>query len=174
MTPDVVYLDSNVFFYSKIMDKRYGPDCAKLLRRVQAGEIKGAISSLVVLEVANALRRFGFSKEAQRTCTAILSMPLVVRPLSPESLHEALDIFQRLKISPYDCAHLATMKELGLRRIVSADSDFDAAEWIERIDPLKLDEIPERERLKSKRSMFGADPRLTTEDLRDEDEPHGR
>jgi len=35
-----------------------------------------------------------------------------------------------------------------------------------------VNEILEKELFKSKRSMFGADPWLSTEGLRDEDEPH--
>ncbi|MBM5805526.1 MAG: hypothetical protein FJZ49_05650 [Candidatus Verstraetearchaeota archaeon] len=47
------------------------------------------------------------------------------------------------------------IKKAGRRRLSSA-----------------VNEILEKELFKPKRSMFGVDPWLTTEGLRDEDEPH--
>jgi len=48
----MIYMDSNVFFYAKIMDRKYGKACAKILEDVANGKIKACISPLVAIEVA--------------------------------------------------------------------------------------------------------------------------
>ena len=45
------------------------------------------------------------------------------------------DVFQKVDISPYDCVHVATMRKLGVDKILSADKDFDKISGIQRIDP---------------------------------------
>ena len=56
-----LFIDSNVFFYAKIMDREYGEKCARVLRGIEAREIDAAASALIIVELANALRKFGLS-----------------------------------------------------------------------------------------------------------------
>ena len=58
----MIYIDSNIFFYAKIMDKKYGEACASIIEKIGKG-IKASISSLVILEAANALKKYGMEKE---------------------------------------------------------------------------------------------------------------
>src|SRR3990172_5390865 len=65
-TADVLYLDSNVVFYSVISDREFGESCARILREVDDGSIRVAASVLVIAEVANAIRKIGRVREVER------------------------------------------------------------------------------------------------------------
>jgi predicted nucleic acid-binding protein len=140
----VVYLDSNVFFYAKIMDGVFGKACAKVLKSVQSGETKGSISALVPLEVANSMAKYGLGAKAADEIRAMFSLGLVVHPLEGTDSREVAEVIEETGASPYDCAHAVVMKRHGIREIVSADRDFDKFEWVRRIDPraFKAEERP--------------------------------
>jgi len=129
------FVDSNVFFYAKIMDREYGPSCAQVLRRIHEGRILTATSVLVALEAANALRKFGLGKEVKDTIDSIFSLGIMILDLNGSDTRNATDIFHRHRISPYDCAHVAVMKRAEIGKIISADRDFDRVPGIERKDP---------------------------------------
>lgn len=129
------YVDSNVFFYAKIMDREYGPSCAEVIKGIHGGRILGATSTLVALEVANALRKFGLGREVRDTVDSIFSLRMQVVSLEQSDLRNAINTFHKYLISPYDCAHLAMMKRLGAQVIISADKDFDKVAEIKRRNP---------------------------------------
>ena len=129
------FVDSSVFFYAKIMDKEYGPSCAQVLRKIHERKIMAATSVLVTLEVANALRKFGLAKEVKDTVDSIFSLSIVVLKMDSSDIRNAIDIFHRQRISPYDCAHVAVMKHAEISSIISADRDFDHVPGIKRKDP---------------------------------------
>lgn len=131
----VVYIDSNIFFYAKIMDTRYGEACARIIKKVADGELKAVASILVILEVANALRKYGLSNDVKDEIDAICSLGMTLLPVDDVTIRQAGDIFQKVGISPYDCVHVATMRKLGINEILSADKDFDRISEIRRIDP---------------------------------------
>lgn len=41
--------------------------------------------------------------------------------MDSSDIRNAVDIFQQLRISTYDCVHLAVMKHAGITNIISAD-----------------------------------------------------
>jgi predicted nucleic acid-binding protein len=129
------YVDSNVFFYAKIMDRNYGPSCAEVIKSIHGGRILAATSTLVALEVANALRKFGLSREVRDTVDSIFSLRIQFTSLEQSDLRNAINTFHKYLISPYDCAHLAMMKRLGAQVIISADKDFDKVAEIKRRNP---------------------------------------
>jgi predicted nucleic acid-binding protein len=130
-----VYLDSNVFFYAKIMDRTYGRHCAEVLRSVRSGETEGSISALVPLEVANAMKKYGLAAGVADEIRAMFSLGLEVHPLEGTDSREVADVVGETGASPYDCAHAVVMKRYGIEEIVSADRDFDRFDWVRRIDP---------------------------------------
>lgn len=136
----LTYVDSNVFFYAKIMDKKYGKACTMVLEDIQNGRLEAATSHLVVLEVANALHKYGLGKDVKLACSALLSLPLKVYPIDPPIVHEMLRIYERSGIGPYDSTHSAVMIVHGIEEIVSADSDYDRIHKIHRIDPFQYKE----------------------------------
>jgi len=134
----VFFIDSNIFFYAKILDREYGESCAKILGRIDRGELKAATSTLVIIELANALRKYGLGKEAKNVVDAIFSLDLQVYEIEQLDVRNALRLFDEFGISPYDCVHVAVMKRAGITQIISADKDFDKIAGIQRLDPKTL------------------------------------
>ncbi|MEM1646279.1 MAG: type II toxin-antitoxin system VapC family toxin [Ignisphaera sp.] len=122
------FIDSNVFVYAKVNDKKYGKCCGEVIRRIYKREIDAAIDSLILLEVANALRKLGV-KDVEDTVLAILSLPISVVDFKKEDVIEAV---KDPSLSPYDSLHYIISKRWGAK-IVSADSDFK-----DRVDPCSL------------------------------------
>jgi predicted nucleic acid-binding protein len=135
---ELLFVDSNVFFYAKIMDREYGPSCAQVLRKIHERKIMAATSVLVTLEVANALRKFGLAKEVKDTVDSIFSLGILILNVDGSDIRNAIDFFHRHRISPYDCAHVAVMKRAEVSSIISADRDFDRVPGIKRKDPKHL------------------------------------
>ncbi len=131
-------MDSNIFFYAKIRDKKYGDACARILHYLGEGKLSGATSTLALLETSNALRKYGLSSEVPDEVGAIYSLGLTVHELLNLDVRLATGILAETKVNPYDCAHAAIMKRTGLQNIVSADGHFDDISWITRTDPLSF------------------------------------
>jgi len=129
------YVDSNVFFYAKIMDREYGKSCSHILRKITTGELEASTSALIPIEVANAMRKFGLEAEVVAEIRAIFSLGIDVCAIDPSDTQEAAEIFSGSSINPYDCLHAAVMKRMGLNEIISADKEFDKIDWIARVDP---------------------------------------
>jgi len=129
------FIDSNVFFYAKIADREYGSACAKILEKVVRGELEAVTSALVIIELVNALRKYGLGNEVKRVVNAIFSLDISIHEVDPLDVRNAASIFDESRISPYDCAHAAVMKRVGIINIISADKDFDKIHWIKRLDP---------------------------------------
>ena len=131
----VYFVDSNVFFYAKILDQEYGDACAGVLGKIEKGELGAVTSTLVVVELANALRKFGLSDEVRAVVDAVFSLDIRVFEVDSIDVRTAASIFDEFRVSPYDCVHTAVMKKAGIVDIISVDRDFDKIEWIKRRDP---------------------------------------
>ena len=130
-----VYIDSNVFFYARILDTQYGEACAKIIETIAKAELKAVASTLVVLEVANSLKKYRLADAVKDEIDAICSLGMMLSAVDDIVIRWAGDIYQKVGISPYDCVHAATMRKLGVTEILSADKDFDKIPAIRRIDP---------------------------------------
>ena len=130
------YVDSNVFFYAKILDIEYGKPCTKIMKAIFNGEIDAVTSALTPIEVANALRKYGLDREdVKNTIDAILSLKIQVYEFDQIDVMEAIEVSKEFDVSPYDAVHVVTMKKAGVTSILSADRDFDKVVGIKRIDP---------------------------------------
>ncbi len=133
------FIDSNVFFYAKIMDAHYGTACARIIRRISSGALEASTSALVPVEVANAMRKFGLAGEIAAEVRALYSLGIEVLSIDAPDGLEAIEASGKFGISPYDCLHAIVMKRNGLREIISADREFDKLDWVNRTDPSSLD-----------------------------------
>ena len=131
----VCFIDSNVFFYAKIFDREYGNACARVLGKIEKGELGAVTSTLVVVELANALRKYGLGDEVRDVVDAVFSLDMRVFEVDSIDVRTAAGFFDEFRVSPYDCVHAAVMKKAGIVDIISADRDFDKIEWIKRRDP---------------------------------------
>ncbi len=82
--------------------------------------------------------KFGMADGVESEVDAIYSLPITVHELLNVDIRLATQVFQKTRVSPYDCAHAAIMRRTGLRLIVSADSrHFDHVPGLKRIDPVE-------------------------------------
>ena len=132
-----IFIDSNIFFYSIINDKKYGETCSNIIKSIYNEEIDAAISQLILLEVANALRKYQIGDISNRL-RAIISLPLRIIDLDRMDVIEGIYLSEVYGISPYDATHVVSMRKSGIRLILSADKDFDRVPGIDRIDPLSF------------------------------------
>lgn len=64
-----------------------------------------------------------------------------VEPIYERDAREAARLADEYSdLSARDLLHTSVMNRLGVRQIVSTDSDFDQIDGIERLDPMKVDE----------------------------------
>lgn len=135
---DPYYLDSNIFFYAKIRDRKYGDACARIIHDIVEGKLSGSTSTLTLVETSNALRKYGRSSDVPDEVAAIYSLGLTIHELLNVDIRLAADIFAETEVNPYDCAHAAIMKRVGVQHILSADKHFENIPGITRADPLSL------------------------------------
>ena len=129
------FVDSNVFFYARIMDGVYGKSCATLLRSIATEKLVASTSALVPIEVCNSMRKYGLAADVGAEMRAIFSLGIEIYGIDASDAQEAAEIFESARINPYDCLHAAVMRRMGLSEIISADKEFDKISWINRIDP---------------------------------------
>ena len=131
------FLDSNIFVNAKIKDRKYGPSCARVITDLAEGRLSAATSTLALVEVSNALRKIGLSKDVARETSSIYSTGITVSELLSVDVRLTVELFRLSGVSPYDCAHAAIMKRIGLDTILSTDPHFEDIPGINRLDPLK-------------------------------------
>lgn len=149
---DSYYLDSNIFFYAKIDDRKYGDSCARILTDLTESKITGATSTLALLEVSNALRKYNRPNDVAEEVQAIYSLDILIHELSNLDVRSAAEIFEKSRVSPYDCAHAAIMRRVGLSKILTANKkDFARIKDLTVVDPVDY-----AEKRKTRKSYSGA------------------
>ena len=131
------FLDSNIFVNAKIKDRKYGSGCARVITDLAEGRLSAATSTLALVEVSNALRKIGLSRDVARETSSIYSTGITVSELLNVDVRLTVELFRSNSVSPYDCAHAAIMKRIGLDTILSTDPHFEDIPGINRLDPLK-------------------------------------
>jgi len=121
---ETYYIDSNIFFYAKIMDKEYGEACARILSMISRGELQVITSSLTLIELSNTLRKYGLGDQVTGVVDAVFSLDFQIIQVDPTDVRNAMEIFDKFRISPYDCTHVAIMKKAETSNIISVDRDF--------------------------------------------------
>ncbi len=140
------FLDSNIFVNARIGDRKYGFSCSSIITDLAKKRLSGATSTLALVEVSNALRKIGMAQEVNGEVNAIYSTGVSVHELLNVDVRLMVELFRASGVSPYDCAHAAIMKRLGLNTIVSTDPHFQNIPGILRVDPLKYKARTEKSR----------------------------
>ena len=131
------FLDSNIFVNAKIKDRKYGSSCARVIIDLAEGRLSAATSTLALVEVSNALRKIGLGQQVAPEINSIYSTGITVTEMLNVDVRLTVELFRSSSVSPYDCAHAAIMKRIGLDTILSTDPHFDDIRGINRLDPLK-------------------------------------
>lgn len=139
----MIYLDTNIIIYAVENHHLYGNPCKKILLDIETGKLKAASSVFVLIEVISALNKINkiLAKENKAQLNirdnidAVLSYPIVWFDLNFSIIKRAAEY--DYNISAADYVHIATMELNDIRKIISADAEFDKVEFIKRADPLK-------------------------------------
>ena len=129
-------IDANIFIYAAGKDHPYKLPCLRLLRLVEAGDVKANTDVEVLQEILH------FYHARKRTNEGLTVLSLVATqfpdPL-PVDLPVILMAGRTLRsiatIEARDAVHAAVATYGGLDGIISADRDFDRVPGIKRYDP---------------------------------------
>ncbi|MCD6491909.1 MAG: type II toxin-antitoxin system VapC family toxin [Candidatus Njordarchaeia archaeon] len=135
-----IFIDSNIFFYSIIRDRKYGNASAKIITHIYERKITATITSIILLEVANALRKYRV-QSIEMKIKSIVSLPIKIFDVNTVTIREAIKLSEQYKISPYDATHAVICIRNGINTVISADKEFDKIKELERIDPLDFEHV---------------------------------
>src|SRR5437667_9984266 len=120
-----------------IKDRKYGSSCTRVITDLAEGRLSAATSTLALVEVSNALRKIGLGREVARETSSIYSTGITVSELLNVDVRLTVELFMSSGVVPYDCAHAAIMKRIGLDTILSTDPHFEDIPGINLLDQIK-------------------------------------
>ena len=139
MTP-AVFIDANVPIYAAGGDHPYKEPCARILRTAAEDPQPFVTDSEVLQELMHrylASGRWELGLEVLRAFAEALHGR--IEPVYAEDVLAAAELADRHPdVSARDLVHTAVMMRLGASRIISADTDFERLEGIERLDPSRV------------------------------------
>ena len=139
MSP-AVFIDANVPIYAAGGDHPLNDPCARILRSVAEDPRPFATDSEVLQELLHrylAQGRWELGREVIRTFAE--AMHGRIEPVHAEDVLAASELADRHPgVSARDLVYAAVMRRIGTGRIISADTDFDRLDDIERLDPARI------------------------------------
>ena len=130
----MIYLDANFFIFALLDKTEKGKNARRILKEIIDGRLDAVISPLVLDEVMWVLVKNKKDHLLRIAVEDIYAMPnLKVKEVSPDIPLIALDFIEKFRLKPRDAFHVAMMKRLGVKEIVTDDKDFDVVEWVKRI-----------------------------------------
>ena len=141
MSP-VVFIDANVPIYAAGGDHSLKEPCARILRSVAEDPRPFVTDSEVLQQLLHrylALGRRELGREVLRTFAE--AMHGRIEPVHAEDVLTASGLAEQHRgVSARDLVHAAVMQRLGAGHIISADTDFDRLDDVERLDPARIGE----------------------------------
>ncbi len=133
-----VFIDSNVAVYAAGRDHPLKAPCIAILEAV--GVTRTCVASAEVLhEILNVYQRRGALAVARQVLRDFdETLDGRIEPVTREDALRAAEFDLPSALQARDRVHLAVMERLGITRIISADTAYDAAPGIERLDPRTL------------------------------------
>ena len=139
MSP-AVFIDANVPIYAAGGGHPYKEPCARILRMAAENPQPFVTDSEVLQELMHrylASGRWALGLEVLRAFAEALHSR--IEPVGAEDVLAAAELADRHPdVSTRDLVHTAVMQRLGASRIISADTDFDRLEGIDRLDPSRV------------------------------------
>jgi predicted nucleic acid-binding protein len=138
MTP-VAFIDANVPIYAAGKPHRLKRPCAQILLLVAEHPDAFTTDAEVLQELLHrylALRLWPQGRDVLQRFQELMEGR--VEPVHAADIGRAAETAGQVQdLSARDLLHAAIMQRLGVRRIISADADFDRVPHIERLDPAK-------------------------------------
>lgn len=133
---DVVFVDANVFMYLVGEDAELRQRCRSALQCSVERQIPLVTSAEVLRELLHRFSALNRIDTARAVHDAAIGICAEILPVTEQHTSRALDLLQRHRhLSARDALHVASMEDRGIRRILSADRDFDELDGVERVDP---------------------------------------
>lgn len=147
------FVDSNIFTYFLLEDKRYFSNVKSFFDRINTGEIFGFANNIVFTEtlfnfvkaeviISENIRIKDFIKIAKLRPDIIASVDispvlelfnlpnLYMLDLPSGTINDIKEMHSMYGLLSNDAYHLLTMKYFGIIDITTNDSDFDRVEWV--------------------------------------------
>ena len=132
---DAYFLDANVVMYAAGSEHPLRQPCRRALRRA-VDERVAVITDSEVLHRYFAIRRPDAAAAVYRSTVDLCNE---VAPITEKSTARALELLQEhAELTPRDAIHGATRESAGVRRLLSADRDFDVVSSVQRVDPTEF------------------------------------
>jgi predicted nucleic acid-binding protein len=132
------YIDTNIWVYAIIAHPKYGEKCKQILKKIEAKKLEAAISTQVLGEVAGVLYNKYKVKDTTSQLNAILSYPIDIYIVYPDTIRVAAEYARDYGITPYDGIHIALAVENNITDMISADKELDKVELIRRTGPTEF------------------------------------
>ncbi len=133
---DTYFLDTNVVMYAAGSEHPLRQPCRRALRRAVEARVPLITDAEVLQEILHryfAIRRPDAAAAVYRSTVDLCDE---VMPITEKDTARALELLQvHAELTPRDAIHVATMESAGVRRLLSADRDFDVVPSVRRVDP---------------------------------------
>jgi predicted nucleic acid-binding protein len=136
-----IFLDANVFVYSVGRDHPLKNDAKRVLALVP-GHVAFFTDAEVFQELLHRYLALRSWEEMRSSFSNFLDlMSGRIEAMLAEDVDRAAQLATAYPLlSARDLIHVAVIQRVGATHIVSADTDFDTVDSIERLDPLRVDE----------------------------------
>jgi predicted nucleic acid-binding protein len=123
----LVYLDANVFVFATLAKDSLGDASRRILENLR--RIDAKTCCLTVDELAWVVLKKVDVATAVKACKAVLSLrELDIVSVEYGDMWNMVEFMQKFRLKPRDAVHLAVMRRLGEKTIVTEDVHFDMAQ----------------------------------------------
>jgi len=136
-----MFVDSSIFLEVELAQE-HGEASKRFLKRVQKGELNAYTTNFHLDNIVIVMERYGRSwRDIAVFLTSLLQYKgLSIYPLTIYDRIKAAEIMREENLDFDDALAAYVMKKLGLKVIVSYDTDFDKVSWIKRKTPEDLED----------------------------------
>lgn len=137
-----LFVDTNVFMYLTGDDPLMRDRCRAALRALVDREVPLVTSAEVLQEILHRYVSIDRVDQARVVYGAAVAICREILPIAEPQTARALDLLlQHSHLPARDALHVAAMQDRGIRRILSADRDFDRVDAVDRVDPAEFDPL---------------------------------
>lgn len=133
----MILVDANVFMYAAGAEHPNKASSGRLLDRIAAGELRGAIDAETLQEILHryrAIRRWETGRQVYDLARAIVPEVLPITAALLDKTRDLLDRYENLMAR--DALHAAVALRHTDGGIYSFDTDFDGIDGIRRLEPV--------------------------------------
>ena len=135
--PDAYFLDANVLIYAAGGPHSLREPCRAALEAAVNRRVSLVTDSEVLQEILyrySSIERLDIARDVY---SAAIQLCDEVFPVTEQTTGRARELLHQYgSLSARDAVHIASMEEGGLRRLLSTDTDFDAVDEVQRVDPV--------------------------------------